>query len=107
VQRSTEARINEMTGGMLGRPGDYSYGPFLLDALLARYVDRVQPSVGWGWRHFMFGIAHRLGYRPMHVTGDYDCPMEQRQEGEHERQHREGQLEQNIKGLRLSLDEPL
>jgi hypothetical protein len=33
--------------------------------------------------------------------------MEQREEGEHERQHRERQLEQNIEGLRLSVTEQL
>jgi Glycosyl transferase family 2 len=107
LQRSTEARINEMTGTMIGRAGDYSYGPFLLNVRLVSNVDRLRPSLGWGWRHFMFGIAHRLGYRLMHVTGDYDCPMEQREEGEHERQHRERQLEQNIEGLRLSVTEQL
>jgi hypothetical protein len=107
LQRSMEARINEMTGTMTGRAGDYSYGPFLLNVRLASRVERLPPSLGWGWRHFMFGIAHRLGYRLMHVTGEYDCPMEQREEGEHERRHRERQLEQNIEGLRLSLTEPL
>ena len=107
VQRSTEAWINEMTGTMIGRAGDYSYGPFLLNVRLATRVDRLPLSLGWGWRQFMFGIAHRLGYRLMHVTGDYDCPIEQREEGEHERQHRQRQLEQNAEGLRLSLTGPL
>jgi hypothetical protein len=107
LQRSTEARINEMTGKMTGRAGDYSYGPFLLNVQLASSLDRLRPFLGWGWRHFIFGIAHRLGYRLMHVTGDYDCPLEQLEAGEHERRHRERQLEQNLEGLRLSLTEPL
>jgi hypothetical protein len=107
AQRSAETRINEMTGAMTGQHGDYSYGPFLLNARLAIYVDRVGASAGWGWRHFMFGIAHRLGYRLVHVTGYFECPAEQRAEDEHERRHRERQLEQNIDGLRLSLSEPL
>ena len=107
VQRSTETRINEMTGATVGCPGDYSYGPFLVNARLLRYVRDAPASLGWGWRHFLFGIAHRLGYRLRHVTGDYDCPMDQRDENERERQHRERQLEQNIAGLRLSLTTPL
>ena len=107
LQRSTETWINEMTGTKIGCAGDYSYGPFLLNVRLASRVDRLPSSLGWGWRHFMFGIAHRLGYRVMHVTGDYECPIEQREEGEHERQHRRRQLEQNAEGLRLSLTGPL
>ena len=106
-QRSTEARINEMTGERTGRPGDYSYGPFLLNSQLARYVEAAPGSLGWGWRHFMFGVAHRLGYRLMHVTGDYECPMNQRREDERERRHRERQLEENITGLTLSVTMPL
>jgi hypothetical protein len=107
AQRSAEMRINEMAGALTGQTGDYSYGPFLLNARVAAYVDRVRPLTGWGWRHFMFGITHRLGYRLAHVAGDYDCPPEQRRENEGERRHRERQLEQNIEGLRLSLSEPL
>ena len=107
VQRSTETRINEMTGAAIGRRGDYSYGPFLLNSRLAPYADGLPRSVGWGWRHFMFGIAHRLGYRVHHIAGDYDCPMAQREEGEAARQHRLRQLDENMEGLRLSLAAPL
>jgi hypothetical protein len=106
-QRSTEAQINEMTATRIGLAGDYSYGPFLLNGRLASRITGLPPSLGWGWRHYMFGIAHRLGYRVMHVTGDYDCPLDQRQEGPAETLHRERQLEQNIEGLRLSVTEPL
>ena len=60
LQRSTEAWIYDMAGTMIGRAGDYWYGPFLLNVRLASSVDRLRPSLGWGWRHFMFGIAHRL-----------------------------------------------
>lgn len=107
VQRSTEARINTMTGDAVGRRGDYSYGPFLLNAELAGRIGTAPASLGWGWRHFMFGLAHRLGYRLVHVTGDYECPTDQRQEGPHERRHRERQLDENLAGLRLSLTMPL
>ena len=106
-QRATEARINEMTGEATASPGDYSYGPFLLNGQLARYVARAPASLGWGWRHFIFGLAHRLDYRLLQVTGDYDCPPDQRDEDERERQHRERQLEENIRGLQLSITMPL
>jgi CTP:molybdopterin cytidylyltransferase MocA len=103
AQRAAESRINEMTGAVTARPGDYSYGPFMLDGQLAPYVALAPAALGWGWRHFMFGIAHRLGRRLLHITGDYDCPLDQRREDEGERQHRERQLAQNISGLELSI----
>ena len=101
AQRAAETRINEMTGDAVGRRGDYSYGPFLLNSRLAGYVERAPASLGWGWRHFMFAVAHRLGYGVTHVIGDYDCPADQRHEDEEERRHRIRQLEQNLEGLRL------
>ena len=107
LQRLNETRINEMTGTTVGCLGDYSYGPFLLNAPLARYVALAPASIGWGWRHFLFGAAHRLGYRLAHVIGDYECPRDQRHEDEHQRRHRERQLDQNVEGLTLSLTTPL
>jgi hypothetical protein len=56
-------------------------------------------DLGWGWRHFAFGAARRLGYRVVLVEGEYACPADQRLEDDGERLHRARQLAQNIEGL--------
>lgn len=107
LQQFTEGTINRLCAEMLGSPGDYSYGPFLMDRKLLPYLADVDDTVGWGWRHFMFGASVRLGYQLRHVTGDFDCPPDQREEDASERLHRVRQLDQNIQGLLLSqMDRP-
>ena len=59
----------------------------------------------WGWRHFVFATAARAGYKIRHVVGDYPCPPDQREENDAERLHRLRQLQQNIQGLLLGMDE--
>ena len=53
----------------------------------------------------MFAAAARAGYRIGHVVGDYPCPPDQREENDVERLHRVRQLQQNIHGLLLGMEE--
>jgi hypothetical protein len=107
IQQFTEGVINDLCARFLRERGDYSYGPFLLPVELVRYVDRAADDLGWGWRHFIFAIAHRLGHRIRHVPGDYACPRDQRGEDDRERLHRLRQLAQNVRGLEAGLMLPL
>ena len=99
MQRYTEGVINGLCGEMLGCPGDYSYGPFLMTRTLVPELLQVRRELGWGWRHFAFRAAHRAGLPVDHVTGDYPCPPDQRAEDDAERVHRLRQLSENILGL--------
>jgi hypothetical protein len=38
---------------------DYSYGPFLFNGTLLSFVEALEPTLGWGWRHCIFRAAHR------------------------------------------------
>ena len=107
LQQFTERTINELCGEFIGTPGDYSYGPFLLHRALVPRLAAIPPSIGWGWRHFVFATAARAGYKIHHVVGDYPCPPDQREENDAERLHRLRQLQQNIQGLLLGMDESL
>ena len=101
-QRYTEATINELCAQFIGERGDYSYGPLLLNRALVPYVDSLGKEVGWGWRHFVFGAARRLGYRVLHIVGEYPCPPDQQDETQADHVHRMRQLSENIQGLILS-----
>jgi hypothetical protein len=103
MQQSAEGTINDLCGRFLGARGDYSYGPFVLGAALASYVDDAADDLGWGWRHFLFAIAHRSGQGIRHVNGEYLCPADQRDEDDRERLHRLRQLGQNVRGLEAGL----
>jgi hypothetical protein len=99
MQRYTEGVINRLCAEMLGVAGDYSYGPFLMARALVPRVERLEGSLGWGWRHRIFLACHRERLRIVHVKGDYPCPEDQRVESDEERTHRMRQLSQNILGL--------
>ena len=103
TQQSTEAAINRLCGEFLGVEGDYSYGPFMLRSDLVPTVHRVSKELGWGWRHFVFAVAQRLGQRLVHAPGDFECPAPQQQEDSGERLHRLRQLAQNVNGLLAGL----
>jgi hypothetical protein len=103
LQRFTESTINRLTGNVIGQVGDYSYGPFLLNRALVGHVDGVPTAIGWGWRHYLFAIAHHLGLGVLLVTDDFPCPLDQRDEDDTERANRMGQLSQNVDGLMLAL----
>jgi len=99
MQRYTEGVINHLCGELIGVPCDYSYGPFLLNTTLVPFVEALEPALGWGWRHFIFRMAHRQGHRVVPLIGDYPCPDDQRTEDAEERAHRVRQLSQNLLGL--------
>jgi hypothetical protein len=101
-QQMSETTINACCREVIGHQVDYTYGPFLLRKELIPYLQLVQEDIGWGWRPYTFGIAHRLGYRVEAFTGDFSCPPDQRADSPAERIYRMRQLNQNIQGLVLS-----
>ena len=101
-QRSTETTINQCCAEIIDKPVDYTYGPFLLNAKLVPYLPLLPEDIGWGWRPFTFGLAHRLQYLIEQVTDDFSCPLEQRDDSPAERIYRMRQLSQNIQGLVLA-----
>lgn len=102
LQRHTEAAINRCCAEVTGAQADFTYGPFLLNRRLAPYLDFAGDEVGWGWRPYAFGMAHRLGYRVEHLVKYLPCPPEQQQDSRSERIYRMRQLGQSIQGLILS-----
>jgi hypothetical protein len=106
LQRFAETALAHLTAEITKHPADYSYGPFLLNSALATRIGEVDAPLGWGWRHFMFGIAARSGYRVTHVAGPYECPPDQRHEHDGDRVHRMRQLSQSVEGLVLAMTAP-
>ena len=101
-QQTTETTINHCCSEVIGKAVDYTYGPFLLNRRLVPYLNLVQEDIGWGWRPYTFGLAHRLGYQVTHLEDDFTCPEDQREDNPAERLYRMRQLSQNIQGLVLS-----
>ena len=101
-QQHTETTINRCCGEVIGAHLDYTYGPFLVKREIASHLDAAPEEIGWGWRTFAFGAAHRLGYKLSSLVRDLPCPAEQRQDDPAERLYRMRQLSQNIEGLILS-----
>lgn len=106
-QRMTETTINNCCAEIVDRNFDYTYGPFLLNRKLVPYLKLVKEDIGWGWRPYMFNIAHRLRFRVEPYIGDFSCPLDQRQDSASERIYRMRQLAQNIQGIVLSTTIPL
>jgi hypothetical protein len=98
-QQMTETAINQCCKEVIGKDTDYCYGPFLFNAKLIPYLDALDDNCGWGWRPFVFAIAHRLGLKVEAFEGDFYCPEDQRRDDEGERIYRMKQLTQNINGL--------
>jgi hypothetical protein len=103
-QQATETTINRCCAEVIGLEADYTYGPFLLRPELVTYVDQLPEDIGWGWRPFTFGVAHRLGYPVVSWQGEMTCPPDQRQDSPQERLYRIRQLHQNIQGLLLATE---
>ena len=101
-QQITETTINTCCSEIIGKKGDYCYGPFLLNQGLVPYLDAVKEDIGWGWRPFVFGMSHRLGYTVQAFEKNFFCPPQQRADDSKERIYRMKQLEQNIRGLVLA-----
>ena len=98
----TESTINHCCAEVMGKEADYCYGTFLVNRALIPYLSLVQENIGWGWRPYSFGMAHRLGYTVDTFEADFSCPPQQREDDNKERLYRMNQLEQNIRGLVLS-----
>jgi hypothetical protein len=105
-QQTTESIINGRCRETFGLQGDYSYGPFVIPRELAAHLLEVPEHLGWGWRHFAFAVAHRLGYSLAMVEGPYECPLDQRHEDDADREHRDRQLRDNLEGLSLGVATP-
>jgi hypothetical protein len=104
-QQYTESVIDRCCAEVIGETFDYSYGPFLLNRAVVPHLQPPREDVGWGWRPYAFGIAHRLGLRVSQVLRASDCPLDQR--GESNRVYRMEQLAQSIEGAVLSTRAPL
>jgi len=101
-QQITEATINQCCSEIIGGRFDYTYGPFLMNSRLVPYLQDLPEDIGWGWRPYAFGIAHRKQYKVAAYIGDFYCPEEQGSDNASERIYRMRQLTQNIQGLLLS-----
>jgi len=101
-QRRTEEAINRCCAEVVGRPFEFSYGPFLLNRALVPRLTGVAGDLGWGWRPYAFGTASRLGYRVESLVRELPCPPEQREDSPRERLYRMRQLTQGVEGLLLS-----
>lgn len=98
-QQMTEATINRCCAEIIGKEMDYCYGPFLLNSQLLPFLNALTDDCGWGWRPFVFAMAHRLGLKVESYQGDFVCPPGQREDDAQERIYRMKQLTQNINGL--------
>lgn len=101
-QQMTENTINACCAEMTGKGLDYSYGPFLFNRQLVPYLQLIKENIGWGWRTYTFGMAHRLGYHIGSYTAGFCCPQDQQADNGAERLHRMRQLSQHVQGLVLS-----
>ena len=99
MQRYTEGVFNHLCGEVIGIPGDYSYGPFVMNRSLLAHVARLDPRLGWGWRPATFAAAHRQALKVVHLVDQHACPRDQRSEDAAARAHRVRQLRENIMGL--------
>lgn len=101
-QQLTENAINACCRELTGCEVDYCYGPLGFPSRLLPFLDRLPADCGWGWRPFLFVLAHRLGCRLQAVEGDFFCPPEQQADDEQERIYRIRQLAQNFNGILLA-----
>jgi hypothetical protein len=105
-QRLAEAATNKLCGHLLGKSADFFYGPMLIHRDLIPYLELAEEDLGWGWRPFLVGIAHRLGKPVRPIKMKLRCPKDQREDSQAEWLHRMNQLQQNVRGLHLSASIP-
>lgn len=101
-QHMSETCINNCCRELIGEALDYTYGPFLLHRSLVPYLDIAEPGCAWGWRPYVFGMAHRLGMKVKEYKAEYFCPPEQRQDTPEERIYRMKQMVQSVNGAIFS-----
>jgi len=98
-QQLTEHTINQCCKEIIGKNIDYCYGPFLFNSRLMSFMNSIKDDCGWGWRPYLFTIAHRLSFDIQSYQEDFSCPIDQRIDNEEERIYRMKQLTQNLNGL--------
>lgn len=98
-QQMTETTINNCCKEVIGKEMDYCYGPFLFNSNLVPYLKLLDDNIGWGWRPFLFAMAHRLGFTVGNFESDFVCPADQQEDDEAEKVYRMKQLTQNVNGL--------
>jgi hypothetical protein len=91
--------LHEFLLDTIGVQGDFSYGPFVVDADQAERLDELDEDLGWGWRIFLFASVTRSGGDLVFLPLASPCPPDQRDETPDERRHRTRQLSQNLSGL--------
>lgn len=101
-QQMTETAINNCCRELTGKELDYCYGPFFFSNKLLEHINMLPENCGWGWRPFLFAMAHRLNLSLEAVMGDFACPFDQREDDAGERIYRMKQLAQNTEGLVLA-----
>ena len=98
-QQHCETTINYCCAEVTGKPVDYTYGPFLMHSELINATEHLATDAGWGWRPFVFCMAHRLGMNIDAIHDDYECPPDQRTDDHAERIYRMKQLNESIRGV--------
>ncbi|WP_247235044.1 hypothetical protein [Telluribacter sp. SYSU D00476] len=106
-QQHTETTINRCCAEITTKLFDYTYGPFLFNRKLVPYLAPLEKEIGWGWRPYVFCLAHRLGYDVESQALEVPCPVDQRQDDPKERIYRMRQLNQNIQGIVLAATVPV
>ena len=98
-----ETVANELYADMFGQPGDYCYGPMLISRALVPCLTSIEGDIGWGWRFYLLGVAHKSGYQIVLSALDLPCPPESGERGsELDRAYRIRQLQDNLQGLLLA-----
>jgi hypothetical protein len=103
-QQYTESVINRCCAEVLGHPFDYSYGPFLLNAVLVERLYPCELTLGWGWRQYAFSLAHQVGLRIEQLPRGGACPASQR--ADDARIYRMQQMVESVRGLVLAAQTP-
>jgi len=98
-----ETVANELYADMFGQPGDYCYGPMLMSRALVPCLSSIEGDIGWGWRFYLLGVAHKCGFHIALSALDLRCPPEQAdRRSEWDRADRIRQLLENLQGLLLA-----
>ena len=102
-QFTTESFMNEAFSWVVGRKGDYCYGPLLFSRRAAEMALDSPTDLGWGWRFWAMRLVHASGLRLLTIEQHLPCPKEQRAENSQaDRRYRLKQLGQNLFALDLA-----